>query len=175
MLKSRALLDAGGVLLPANRARENKVYKDTANTDVIVHNGQLMALWYISGTPVRVNARTLETIGNETFGGKLPRNVSAHSKVDPDTGEFVFFDYSLYEPWMTFGTVSPTNELVHFEKVELPGPRLPHDMGLTKNYIVLHDLPVIFTESGMRNSHVADQSRRSAGALWRCAAPRPWR
>ncbi|ANP44828.1 carotenoid oxygenase family protein [Candidatus Viadribacter manganicus] len=157
-------LDAGGVLFPANRARENKVYKDTANTDVIIHNGQLMALWYISGTPVRVNSRTLETIGNETFGGKLPRNVSAHSKVDPDTGEFVFFDYSLYEPWMTFGTVSPTNELVHFGKVDLPGPRLPHDMGLTKNYIVLHDLPVIFSESGMRNSmwqiKVADQPAR---------------
>ncbi len=144
-------LDAGGVLMPANRARQNTVYKDTANTDLVVHNGELMALWYISGTPVRMNARTLETVGNESFGGKLPRNVSAHSKVDPDTGEFVFFDYSLYEPWMTFGTVSPTNELVHFEKVELPGPRLPHDMGLTKNYVVLHDLPVVFTESGMRN------------------------
>ena len=49
-------IDAGGVLLPAKRARENKVYKDTANTDVIIHNGQLMALWYISGTPVRVDA-----------------------------------------------------------------------------------------------------------------------
>lgn len=156
--------EARGVLLPANRSRANKVYKDTANTDVIIHNGQLMALWYISGTPVRVDPRTLETIGNETFGGKLPRNVSAHSKVDPDTGEFVFFDYSLYEPWMTFGTVTPNNELVHFERVGLPGPRLPHDMGLTKNYIVLHDLPVIFTESGMRNGmwqiKIADQPAR---------------
>lgn len=34
--------EARGVLLPANRARANKVYKDTANTDVIIHNGQLM-------------------------------------------------------------------------------------------------------------------------------------
>ena len=156
--------EARGVLLPANRARANKVYKDTANTDVVIHNGTLMALWYISGTPVRVDPRTLETIGNETFGGKLPRNVSAHSKVEPETGEFVFFDYSLYEPWMTFGTVTPNNELVHFERVELPGPRLPHDMGLTKNYIVLHDLPVIFTESGMRNGmwqiKFADQPAR---------------
>jgi carotenoid cleavage dioxygenase-like enzyme len=157
-------LDAGGVLLPANRARENKVYKDTANTDVVIHNGQLMALWYISGTPVRVNARTLETIGNESFGGKLSRNVSAHSKVDPDAGEFVFFDYALYEPWMTFGTVSANNELTHFEKVDLPGPRLPHDMGLTKNYVVLHDLPIVFSESGLRNSmwqiKMADQPAR---------------
>lgn len=156
--------EARGVLLPANRARADKVYKDTANTDVIIHNGQLMALWYVSGTPVRVDPRTLETIGNETFGGKLPRNVSAHSKVDPETGEFVFFDYSLYEPWMTFGTVTPNNELVRFERVELPGPRLPHDMGLTRNYVVLHDLPVIFTESGLRNGmwqiKFADQPAR---------------
>jgi carotenoid cleavage dioxygenase-like enzyme len=121
---------------------------------------------------VRVNARTLETIGNETFGGKLPRNVSAHSKVDPRTGEFVFFDYSLYEPWMTFGTVSPTNELVHFEKVELPGPRLPHDMGLTKNYIVLHDLPVVFTKAACVTACGRSKwpiSRR-ASALCRAAA-----
>lgn len=79
---------AGGVLLPASRARGEKVYKDTANTDVVLHNGELMALWYVSGTPVRMNARTLETLGDETFGGKLPRHASAHSKVDPVTGEF---------------------------------------------------------------------------------------
>ncbi|MCA8886334.1 MAG: carotenoid oxygenase family protein, partial [Hyphomonadaceae bacterium] len=157
-------LDAGGVLMPANRTRAGTVYKDTANTDLVIHNGELMALWYISGAPVRMDARTLESLGNETFGGKLPRNVSAHSKVDPETGEFVFFDYSLYEPWMTFGTVSAANELAYFEKVELPGPRLPHDMGLTKNYVVLHDLPVVFTESGMRNGmwqiKFADQPAR---------------
>lgn len=160
---------AGGVLYPSTRAvpgstRGDKFYKDTANTDVIVHNGSVMALWYVSGHPVRVDARTLETIGTETFGGKLPRHVSAHSKVDPRTGELVFFDYSLYEPWMTFGTVSAANELTHFERVELPGPRLPHDMGLTENYVILHDLPVLFTEQGLRQSqwriHFADQPAR---------------
>lgn len=160
---------AGGVMLPSTRAdptstRGDKVYKDTANTDVVLHNGSLMALWYISGDPVRMDPRTLETLGAETFGGKLPRHISAHSKIDPRTGEFVFFDYSLYEPWMTFGTVSANNELTHFERVELPGPRLPHDMGLTENYIILHDLPVVFTDSGLRKSqwniHFADQPAR---------------
>jgi len=160
---------AGGVLYPSTRAdaassRGDLVYKDTANTDVVVHNGELMALWYISGQPVRMDARTLETIRIENFGGALPRHVSAHSKVDPVTGEFVFFDYSLYEPWMSFGTVSADNELIHFQKVELPGPRLPHDMGLTENYVILHDLPVVFTDSGLRNSrwniNFADQPAR---------------
>lgn len=160
---------AGGVLYPSTRAdptstRGDRVYKDTANTDVVLHNGSLMGLWYISGQPVRVDARTLETIGMENFGGALPRHVSAHSKVDPVTGEFVFFDYSLYEPWMTFGTVRADNRLTHFQKVDLPGPRLPHDMGLTENYVILHDLPVVFSEGGLKRSmwqiHFADQPAR---------------
>lgn len=162
-------ITAGGVMLPSARARPGSgrgdlVYKDTANTDLVFHNGSLMALWYISGKPVRVDARTLETIGDESFGGALPRHVSAHGKVDPKTGEFCFFDYSLYEPWMTFGVVDAQNNLTNFQKVDLPGPRLPHDMGLTENYIILHDLPVVFTEGGLRNSQwqikVADQPAR---------------
>lgn len=160
---------AGGVLYPSTRAdptstRGDRVYKDTANTDVVLHNGSLMGLWYISGQPVRVDASTLETLGVENFGGALPRHVSAHSKVDPVTGEFVFFDYSLYEPWMTFGTVSADNRLIHFQKVDLPGPRLPHDMGLTENYVILHDLPVVFSDGGLKRSmwqiHFADQPAR---------------
>jgi carotenoid cleavage dioxygenase-like enzyme len=143
---------AGGVLLPAHRERGEKVYKDTANTDVVCHNGTLMALWYISGNPVRVDPRTLETIGEESFGGRLPRHVSAHSKVDNVSGEFAFFDYSLYEPWMSFGVVSKDNVLTNFSRVPLPGPRLPHDMGLTENYIILHDLPVVFSEQGRRQN-----------------------
>ena len=114
--------DAGGVLLPANLERGDLVYKDTANTDLVFHNGSLMALWYISGKPVRVDARTLATIGNEDFAGKLPRHVSAHGKVDMVTGEFAFFDYALYEPWMSYGIVDKHNVLTNFQRVELPGP-----------------------------------------------------
>jgi carotenoid cleavage dioxygenase len=149
--KLAGTLDAGGVLLPANRNRA-LVYEDTANTDLVFHNGSLMALWYISGKPVRVDARTLETIGNEDFGGKLPRHISAHGKVDTANGEFAFFDYALYEPWMTYGIVDKDNVLKNFQRVELAGPRLPHDMGLTENYVILHDLPVVFSEAGLRKN-----------------------
>lgn len=142
---------ATGILEPAKRLNGQTVYKDTSNTDVVFHNGQLMSLWYISGQPVRLNPVTLETIGNETFDGKLPRNISAHSKVDGKNGDFVFFDYHLYQPWMSYGVVNAQNELVNFQTVELPGPRLPHDMGLTENYAVLMDLPVVFTDKALQN------------------------
>ncbi|MAW78682.1 MAG: 9-cis-epoxycarotenoid dioxygenase [Parvularcula sp.] len=154
-----------GIFEPAREAAGRKVnYRDTANTDVIVHNGKLLALWYISGQPVAVDIGTLETIGVENFGGKLPRNISAHSKTDPETGELVFFDYALYEPKMWTGTVSRDGALTQFQEIDLPGPRLPHDMGMTENYVILHDLPVIFSEQAIRNRmwhiHVADQPTR---------------
>lgn len=155
----------GGIFEPAKDAPGRTVhYRDTANTDLVYHNGNLLALWYISGQPVAVNASTLETIRTETFNGKLPGNISAHSKVDLETGELVFFDYALYEPKMWTGTVSATGVLTQFQEIDLPGPRLPHDMGMTENYVILHDLPVIFTEQAIRNRlwqiHVADQPTR---------------
>ncbi len=143
-------LNKNGILLPANREAHPTTYKDTANTDVVVHNGTLMALWYVSGQPVRVDPRTLDTIRTETFSGALPKNVSAHSKVDPETGDFLFFDYELYRPAMSAGVVSADNELKWFREIELPGPRLPHDMAITENYMILMDLPVVFTEGGLR-------------------------
>ncbi len=166
-----------GIFEPSRNAPGRKVnYRDTANTDLVYHNGQLLALWYISGQPVAVDASTLDTIRTETFGGKLPRNISAHSKVDPETGELVFFDYALYEPKMWTGTVSASGELTHFQEIELPGPRLPHDMGLTENYVILHDLPVVFSEAAIRNRmwqiHVADQPTRFGVVPRKGGAPR---
>ncbi|MCA8888834.1 MAG: carotenoid oxygenase family protein, partial [Parvularculaceae bacterium] len=125
-------LKRGGIFGKAVDDGSGRVYKDTANTDIICHAGKMMVLWYISGRPVRLDPRTLETIGEESFGGKLPNNVSAHSKTDLATGELVFFDYSLYEPWYSYGVVSKYNELTHFTQIELPGPRLPHDMAMTE-------------------------------------------
>lgn len=144
-------LEKAGIFYPSTPNSSTTVYKDTANTDVVMHNGELMALWYISGQPVRLNARTLETVRSETFNGALPNNVSAHSKVDINTGEFIFFDYALYEPFYSYGVVDASNQLKHFTQIDLPGPRLPHDMAITENYSILMDLPVIFTEQGLKN------------------------
>ena len=162
-----------GIFSPARiYCREKTVYKDTANTDLVVHNGRFWRSGIFRGNRSR-SISTLETIGAEDFGGKLPMNVSAHSKVDPATGEFVFFDYALYEPKMSFGTVSGDNRLVHFQEIALPGPRLPHDMGLTENHVILHDLPVC-TDSAIRNRmwqiHVADQPTRFGVAQEKAAA-----
>ncbi len=118
--------------------------KDTANTDVVFHNGYALALWYQCGLPYKVDARTLETLGVETFRGGLRRTVSAHAKVDPVTNELLFFDYSTAAPFMTYNVVSAAGDLTHHAPIEIPGPRLPHDMAFTERYSVLMDLPLFW-------------------------------
>ncbi len=40
--------------------------------------------------------------------------------------------------------MSAAGELVHSIDVELPGPRLPHDMAFTEHYAILNDLPLFW-------------------------------
>jgi carotenoid cleavage dioxygenase len=117
--------------------------KDTANTDLIVHDGRLLALWYESGELYALDPQTLETVERVDFDGKLPGRVSAHSKVCPHTGDFVFFRYGDRPPYMTYGVVRPDGS-VHHTDITLPGPRRPHDIGMTPNHSILHDFPVFF-------------------------------
>ncbi|MEO1038584.1 MAG: carotenoid oxygenase family protein [Pseudomonadota bacterium] len=118
--------------------------KDSANTDLIAHNGEVLALWYQAGVPVRIDPRTGETLGPQTFGGALKRQVSAHAKTDPETGELFFFDYNTKPPFMTYHVVSKDGEMINEVEIDVPGPRLPHDMALSARYAILHDLPLFW-------------------------------
>ena len=73
--------------------------------------------------------------------GRQQRRLSAHSKVDWASGELLFFDYGDDPPFMTYGVADPQGKLLHEVAIDLPGPRLPHDIGFTTHYAVLHDLP----------------------------------
>ncbi len=121
--------------------------KDTANTDLVFHAGRVLALWYQCGLPYGLDPETLVCTGPETFGGRLPRSVSAHAKVDPVTGELVFFDYATRAPYLTHAVVSADGRTLSCVDVDLPAPRLPHDMAITERYSVLMDLPLFWDPS----------------------------
>ncbi|MCH8521606.1 carotenoid oxygenase family protein [Glycocaulis sp.] len=118
--------------------------KDSGNTDLILHNGEVLALWYQAGVPVRLDPATGETLGEQTWGGALTRQVSAHAKTDPVTGELFFFDYNTKPPYMTYHVVSREGQMIRNVPIDVPGPRLPHDMAMTENYAILHDLPLFW-------------------------------
>lgn len=130
-----------GLLEPAIHNPRDMPIKDTANTDIIYHNGAFTALWYLAGEPYRIDPRTLETLGVDDFHGKRRLKVSAHAKVDESTGEAFFFEQSFFKaPYLSYGVVDASGDLVHVAPIEVPGPRQPHDMAITENYAILMDL-----------------------------------
>ena len=128
--------------------------KDTSNTDLFYYAGGLMTLWYNAGHPYRLNPQTLETEGYFELEGRSHRRLSAHSKVDWTTGELLFFDYGDEPPYMTCGVADPSGKLLHEAEIDLPGPRLPHDIGFTPNYTILHDLPFFHDPKVLERHHL---------------------
>jgi carotenoid cleavage dioxygenase len=131
--------------------------KDASSTDIVVHQGVALTSFYQCGDLYRLDPRTVETLGKATWGGRFPFDwgVSAHPKPDDRTGELLFFNYGIEPPYLHYGVVSPDNELVHYVDVELPGPRLPHDMAYTENYAILNDCPLFWEPSLLPAAHVA--------------------
>ncbi|MDX2209980.1 MAG: carotenoid oxygenase family protein [Sphingopyxis sp.] len=114
--------------------------KDASSTDVIIHAGRVLSTFYQCGEGYRLNPFTLETEGTE---GWVPLDgISAHPKLDPVTGELMFFNYSKHAPYMHYGVVGADNRLKHYVPIPLPGPRLPHDMAFTENFSILNDMPL---------------------------------
>lgn len=117
--------------------------KDGANTDLVFHRGKVLATWYLCGSPYAMDPLSLETLGAEDFLGTLVGDMMAHPKVDERTGEMFWFDYGPRPPFMRYGVVSADGKVATTTDIELPGPRLPHDMAITDNYAILMDLPLV--------------------------------
>ena len=120
--------------------------KDASSTDVIVHRGIALTSFYQCGDLYRIDPYSANTLGKESWNGRFPVDwgVSAHPKVDNKTGELLFFNYSKQDPYMRYGVVDESNELAHYVDIPLPGPRLPHDMAFTENYVILNDFPLFW-------------------------------
>lgn len=141
-----------GICGPYNFDLPHSPIKDNSNTDVIFYTGKLLSLWYLAGQPYSIDPHNLETHGPENFNGKLNHNLSAHSQIDPRTGELLFFNYQDKEPYMSYGVANAKGELIHDVPIDIPGPRSPHDLGVTPNYSILHDLP-FFHDVEMLKKH----------------------
>lgn len=132
------------------KGRDDQPLKNSANTDVVWHAGVAVASWYMAGVPYLLDPISLETLGKAPYSG-LGGGFSAHCKVDAHTGEMMFFDYWNEAPYMSYGVVDAKGELIHQIAIELPGPRLPHDMAISEHYSVLHDLPLIHCPEALKN------------------------
>ena len=92
--------DAGTSLFHALNPLENDpsvqgVETDgVANTNIVWHGNKLLALEE-GHAPFELDPVTLESKGAWTFNESLVGPMTAHPKIDPETGEMIFFGYSV--------------------------------------------------------------------------------
>lgn len=119
---------------------------NTANTNVILHGGQLLALME-GAPPVALDPRTLETIGEEHYGGRITATFSAHPRVDHVTGELtnigtvLQFD-SEATPEIHYEVIDSGNNVVKYEVIPVPHQSMMHTFFVTEHYAVFPVTPL---------------------------------
>jgi all-trans-8'-apo-beta-carotenal 15,15'-oxygenase len=109
-----------------------------ANTNLARHDGELLALWEL-GKPHRLDLDTLETLGEQDFGGRLGYlgAFSAHPKWDPVTGEMFNFGLDLLPtPRIRCYRVSRAGALSELASVAMLDLVWNHDFALTPHHLV---------------------------------------
>ena len=120
---------------------------DRGNTAFIWHHGRLLALWE-GGRPHEISLPELDTVGEYTFGKTLSHNFTAHPKVDPATGELVFYGYQPMQPYLQHSVADRTGRIKHTTAVPLPRPTMIHDAAITRRHTVFLDTPAMFDLAG---------------------------
>jgi carotenoid cleavage oxygenase len=114
-----------------------------ANTNVIRHGGTTLAL-VESGFPHAISP-DLGRARVHDFDGALASPMTAHPKLDPATGELVFFGTDVFgPPFLRYHVADRGGNLIRTEAIEVPLATMQHDFGVTTTRAVFLDLPVVF-------------------------------
>ena len=114
-----------------------------ANTSAVHYEGQLYALAE-TGWPYTLSPEDLSTTSLADFQGELTGPMTAHPKIDPVTGELIFFGYSWTAPYLRYSVLKPAGRIVHSELIEIPNPTMHHDFAITATRTIFFDLPLVF-------------------------------
>ncbi|HVQ13562.1 MAG TPA: carotenoid oxygenase family protein, partial [Vicinamibacterales bacterium] len=134
--------------------------RGVANTTPVFHAGRLFATKEDSRA-WEVDPRTLDTVGEWDYEGRLrSQTMTAHPRLDPETGEMYFFGYEaggLATCDVAYAVANKNGELVREDWLKVPYCALMHDFAVTKEHAIFPGFPI-----------VADLKRLQAGgAHWR--------
>eukprot|EP01018_Ginkgo_biloba_P019557 Gb_39803 [translate_table: standard] len=123
-----------------------------ANTSVFLFDNKLMALGE-SGLPYLFRMSEdgdVENVGKYDFNGKLCMRMTAHPKIDPDTGEMFAFRYAAVSPCLNFFRVASTGEKEADVGIgSLRQPSFIHDFAITKKYAIFPDTQIVASPMNM--------------------------
>ncbi|WP_374472349.1 carotenoid oxygenase family protein [Phenylobacterium sp.] len=113
-----------------------------ANTNIVWHAGRLMALEE-GHHPFEMTRDTLESQGYvRDYRGR----VTAHPKIDPVTGEMVWFAYGVGDmplsAGMSYGVTGADGRVVRRDDFQAPFACMVHDFMVTENHVLFPILPL---------------------------------
>jgi carotenoid cleavage dioxygenase len=118
--------------------------RTVANTTPVWHAGRLL-MTKEDGRPYRVDPRSLETLGRYDFGGRLrSETVTAHVRIDPETGEMFFFGYEadgLASTKVAYCIADKAGNLIREQWFDAPYCALMHDFVITERYALFPVYP----------------------------------
>ena len=131
----------------ADVVAEGGLIKNTANTHTVRHGGKFLALLEAC-LPTELT-RDLDTVGEWDFDGKLTGAFTAHPKIDPVSGEMLFFGYQPFPPYLRYHVVDANGVLAHSADIDLPNAVMMHDFVVTERWTVFFDSPAHFDAAAM--------------------------
>jgi carotenoid cleavage dioxygenase-like enzyme len=140
----RALFGTSGIPSDSDPRVARMVTDGVANTNLIWHANRLLALEE-GHAPIAIHPESLETIGPWSFDQKLPRNMTAHPKIDPDSTEMLFFanfPTGRITNDLEFYLANSAGEIVRSHLISGPFPALVHDFAVTKDFVIFFVCPV---------------------------------
>jgi len=119
------------------------------NVNVIRHAGKALALAE-GGPPVVLD----ENLVSGEVPSQLAPGITAHPKVDPVSGELVWFRSSWAQPYLHYGVCDSQGEARVEQVIPVTQPAMMHDFATTERFSILLDLNVIYDlslfERGLR-------------------------
>ena len=116
-----------------------------ANTNIVWHAGRLFALEE-AHRPFALDPDSLAALGYCDFAGAFKgARFTAHPKIDPETGEMIFFAYSAaghFTPTLGYGVIDKTGKLVRYDQFDAPYASMVHDFMVTRDYVLFPVLPL---------------------------------
>jgi len=116
----------------------------TANTNIIWHANRLLALEE-GHQPFELDPVSLAPKGYRDYAGRAGR-FTAHPKIDPETGELVFFGYMVgdlpFSNGLAYGVADKAGNVTRLDTFEAPYSSMIHDFFVTKNYVAFPVLPL---------------------------------
>ncbi|HWA30283.1 MAG TPA: carotenoid oxygenase family protein, partial [Rhizomicrobium sp.] len=114
------------------------------NTNIVWHGGRLLALEE-GHNPFEMDPVTLESRGYRDYAKQALR-FTAHPKLDPETGEMVYFGYSagpgFFSDNLAYGVADKTGKVTRLDMFKAPYCSMVHDFFVTRNHVLFPVLPL---------------------------------